>query len=272
MAVIGNIFNVQRCSLHDGPGIRTTAFLKGCPLRCIWCQNPEGISPDPTPAFDEKKCIGCKSCSGITDPAVAAEVCPTGARSVFGRACSSDELVKELVADADFYADGGGVTFSGGEALLQPDFVAECASAVKSAGISVAVDTCGCVPYGSIEKVIPCTDIFLYDIKSLNDEKHRLFTGRSNKTILENFERLAKTGVRIWVRIPVVGGFNADIGEMLGIKNYLENFASVEKVEPLRYHELGSYKYRLIGRPYLPDDSAKVSKELFGQIKQLFEK
>ena len=266
----GLIFNIQRCSVHDGPGIRTTVFLKGCPLRCAWCQNPEGISMQPTASFDSKKCIGCLSCKDAKSPEEAAAVCPTGAKSVFGKEYTVDELIEIVLEDRDFYTGGGGVTFSGGEALLQADFVASAAARLKSLGIGVAVDTCGAVDYSAFEKVIRYTDFFLYDIKSLNDEMHRRFIGKSNKQILENFEKLCSAGAKIIVRVPFVGGFNATVADALAIKEFTDRFDSVIKVELLKYHKLGIHKYELIGRDYTLGDDAEVSAELFDEIKRIF--
>ena len=179
----GTVFNVQRCSLHDGPGVRTTAFLKGCTLRCRWCQNPEGLDPEPSISYSKEKCVSCGRCRDAADGKEAASVCPSGAREIIGRTYSSAELANELMRDRMFFRKNGGVTFSGGECLMQADFVAETSSILRREGISVAIDTCGNVPYGSIEKQLDSAGLFLYDIKTVNDSQHRRFTGTGTRTI-----------------------------------------------------------------------------------------
>lgn len=268
---VGRVFNVQRCSLHDGPGIRTTVFMKGCPLRCAWCQNPEGLSHEISFAHDVRRCISCHSCEGKSKEE-GASVCPAGALTAFGRDYTVSELVGELLADLDFFGEQGGVTFSGGECLLQSDFVLECAKELSKRKIKVAVDTCGAVDYRSIEKLIPYTDLFLYDVKCISEKKHIENTGVTNREILSNFEKLYASDARIWVRIPIVNGFNTDKDELLLIKEYLDRFPNIEKIEPLRYHELGIHKYELLGKPYTLSDSAKLSDGEFEEIKKLLGK
>ena len=267
----GIVFNIQRCSLHDGPGVRTTAFLKGCSLRCMWCQKPEGLDPGPSLSYSKEKCVSCGRCKGIADGTEAARVCPSGAREVIGRRYSSEELARELIRDRAFFRKNGGVTFSGGECLMQADFVAETSALLLREGISVAIDTCGNVPFGSIEKQLDSASLFLYDIKTVNDSQHRRFTGSGNRTILRNFERLYGTGARIWVRIPVVGGFNTSDEDVEALSEYLKGFPEIERVEPLRYHKLGMHKYERLGMTYQMNDTADVSDEQFGKIRKCLE-
>ncbi len=266
----GVVFNIQRCSLHDGPGVRTTVFLKGCPLRCAWCQNPEGLTASPSYLYDSRKCIACHSCDGLS-LAEGAVACPTGAREVCGKTYTVAELVAELLVDAPFYQTGGGVTFSGGECLLQSAFVAAAARSLQEQGIGVAIDTCGAVDWSAIEALLPYADLFLYDIKSLDNAKHQAFTGRSNRQILDNFARLAASGARIWVRVPIVGSFNATVADAHAIRAYLDGFPAVEKVEALRYHELGRHKYDLLNLPYPLGDTALVDDATFAEIKAILE-
>ena len=177
-----------------------------------------------------------------------------------------------MLADADFFSDTGGVTFSGGECLLQSDFILECTKKLAEHGISVAIDTCGAVEFSNIEKLIPYASLFLYDIKTLNDEQHKKFTGMSNRTILENFERLYQSGAKIWVRIPVVNTFNASKEDVMQIKEFLDRFPDIEKIEALKYHELGLHKYEMLGREYTLGDEALVSDADFEDIKSILNK
>ena len=266
----GVVFNVQRCSLHDGPGVRTTVFMKGCPLRCRWCQNPEGLTRTPSITYDGNKCISCGSCKGERD-ADAAERCPTEALSVAGREYTPDELVEELCADQAFFKGEGGVTFSGGECLLQGDFLLECAKRLSSKGIRIAFDTCGAVEFSHMEKLIPYAQLFLYDIKCIDPDLHERFTGVSNRQILDNFNRLCAAGVPIWVRVPLVGSFNANEAEARRIRAYLDGFPAIRKVEALRYHRLGERKYELLGMEYTMGDEALLSDEQFEQLKTIIE-
>ena len=264
----GIVFNIQRCSLHDGPGVRTTAFLKGCTLRCRWCQNPEGLDPEPSISYSKEKCVSCGRCRDAADGAEAARVCPSGAREIIGRRYTSAELADELMRDRVFFRNNGGVTFSGGECLMQADFVAETSSILRREGISGAIDTCGNVPYGSIEKQLDSAGLFLYDIKTVNDSQHRRFTGTGTRTILSNFERLYGTGARIWVRIPVVGGFNTSEEDVEELSDYLKGFPDLERIEPLRYHKLGMHKYERLGLTYEMGDGAEVSDVRFETIRK----
>lgn len=242
------VFNIIRCSTVDGPGVRTTLFFKGCNLDCKWCHNPEGKSPHAQLAFFAEKCVSCGACSGVCDNpdkciacGKCADVCKTGARKVYGKQMRPEEIFSIIAKDKLFYdACGGGATFSGGECMLYPDFLAQCAALCQENGISVAVDTAGNVPFASFEKILPQTDIFLYDIKCITPEKHKKFTGADNKLILANFEKLLKTDKRVIVRVPVIDYFNGDEQEMSLIRQYLAD-KNVE-VEYLPYHDMGESK------------------------------
>ena len=266
----GRVFNIQRCSLHDGPGVRTTVFLKGCPLRCKWCQNPEGLFRESSVSFDERKCIACQSCNGQKN-AEAAHRCPTGALSVVGKDYTPQDLVSELLEDEAFFTGEGGVTFSGGECLLQGEFVLECAKLLREKGIRIAIDTCGAVEYSRIESLIPYAQVFLYDIKCIDPHLHQQFTGVSNQRILENFRRLYQAGAPIWVRVPLVGSFNATDEEVRRIRALLDNYPALGKVEALRYHELGMHKYALLGMDYSLGDEARLSDEWYLHLKSILE-
>lgn len=259
------IFDIQRNSCVDGPGIRTTVFFKGCNLSCRWCHNPEGQSASQEVLRYPDKCTGCGSCKGqeLFD-------CPNGAKVICGKYYTVDEVLQEVLKDKLFYdTSGGGVTFSGGECMLQADFLKEILKACKKYGIHTAVDTAGHVPFGAFEKVLPYTDLFLYDVKLLDGEKHKKYTGADNRLILENLGRLIALGARIWVRIPVIGGVNDTEEEITAIRKLLQDLGGVEQVELLPYHGLGEHKYAALGQNVeffsVPDKKTMALLEQAGQ-------
>ena len=266
----GRVFNIQRCSLHDGPGVRTTVFLKGCPLRCKWCQNPEGLTHTVSVTYAVRKCIACGSCEGVHD-AAHADCCPTEALSAVGKDYTPTELVAELLADRDFFVGEGGITFSGGECLLQGAFVLECAKLLRAEGVRVAIDTCGEVEFSTIEALIPYAQLFLYDIKCIDADLHQQFTDVSNERILQNFRRLYDAGAPIWVRVPLVGRFNATEAEAKAIRSFLDGFPKIRRVEALRYHELGVHKYELLGEEYTLGKEACLSDDAYDRLKKIIE-
>lgn len=272
------IFDIERNSYVDGPGIRTTVFFKGCNLKCAWCHNPESQSAKPQMMFYASKCTGCGKCrsvcpNGMTKCTLCGKCelyCPTDARKVCGREYTVDEVLREVVKDKAFYENsGGGVTFSGGECMLQVDFLAEILEKCKQNGISTAVDTAGCVPFEGFEKVLPYTDIFLYDIKCIDSARHREYTGVGNELILENLEKLLSHGAEVIIRIPVISGVNDSAEEMAKIKAMLDGFGGVKRVELLPYHAMGENKYRALGlEPTLFKAPDKAELE---SLKQIFD-
>lgn len=249
----GTVFDVQRFSIHDGPGIRTTVFLKGCTLRCLWCHNPESQKREPELGFFSHKCTMCGACKKVCEKAFergcvrcgkCAEVCPTGARELFGKERSGEEVFSVIKRDKEYYlTSGGGVTVSGGEPLLQADFCAEILRLCKEAGIHTAVETAGNVPWENFLKVLPFCDLFLYDVKVMDEDKHRELTGSDNKLILANAEKLRALKKDILFRTPVVPGYNDDQMDKIAAfcgKNH----------ELLAYHEIGKSKYQALGREY----------------------
>mgnify|MGYP001540650927 FL=1 len=249
------IFDIQRNSFVDGPGIRTTVFFKGCNLRCKWCHNPESQSFEKQMLFYKDKCTGCGKCREVCpnhlqscDFCGKCELyCPAEARKICGREYTSDEVLAEVIKDKAFYDNsGGGVTFSGGECMLQLDFLREILDKCKSAGIHTAVDTAGNVPWESFEKILPFTDLFLYDIKAFGAELHRKGTGVSNELILENLKNLSGRA-DIIVRIPVIGGYNDNDEEIRQIADFLKQIKII-KAELLPYHAMGEHKYTALGR------------------------
>ena len=233
------IFEIKRFAVHDGDGIRTTVFFKGCPLRCVWCHNPEGLLQKPQTAYYAHKCIGCGECKrdGFTE-----EDCLGEARVLYGREVTVDELLPLLLEDKEFFENsGGGVTLSGGECLMQADFCAELLKRLKENGIHTAVDTCGFASKEILNKVIPYTDVFLYDIKAYDEDVHIKCTGRSNKQILENLKYLDSLGKDVEIRIPFVPEYNADQVEK--IAHFLSGIKHVTKIRVLPYHSYAESKY-----------------------------
>ena len=243
-------FDIQRNSFVDGPGIRTTVFFKGCNLRCAWCHNPESQSAKPQMMFYKDKCTGCGKCKSVCPYHLeqcelcgkCTLYCPVDARKVCGKEHTVDEVLKEVLKDQAFYeTSGGGVTFSGGECMLQIDFLAEILKKCKENGIHTAVDTAGHIPFESFEKILPYTDLFLYDIKIFDSQKHKQYVGVSNELILENLKKLFERKAKLWIRIPIIPDVNDSIEEIQKIKDSL-------KKELLPYHAMGENKYRAIGK------------------------
>ncbi len=274
--ITGRVFNVQRFSLHDGPGIRTTVFLKGCPLRCAWCHNPEGISTEPEILVAASRCIGCGACvdacpSGLASVAgwvrdgracctacgMCVEACPSQARQIAGRDVTVPELLDEIVRDRVFFEGGGGVTFSGGEPLLQLRFLEAMLQECRAAGLHTAVDTSGLAPLKHLLRIAPLTDLFLYDVKLVDEGRHRLHTGVSNATILANLETLSRVHDTIWLRIPVVPGVTDDDANMRATAALAARLRSVRRVSLLPYHRLGTDKLdRLDGARRVADPAS----------------
>lgn len=264
----GVIFDVKRFAIHDGPGIRTTVFLKGCPLRCPWCHNPEGISADPQVSFRPARCIGCGRCVAAcpADAVVMGEngpitdrdactvcgrcvaACPAGAREMAGREIGADEVIDIVARDRVFYEEsGGGATFSGGEPLAQPAFLAALLAGCRREGIPAALDTCCRADWEVIDGLRPLVDLFLCDIKHVDGETHRAATGEDCALILENIGRLRAAGERVWIRVPVIPGFNDTPETFAAIAETVTGIGRVERVDVLDYNDGGTVKAERYG-------------------------
>ena len=270
------IFDIQRGSFVDGPGIRTTVFFKGCNLKCKWCHNPESQEKEKQMLFYKDKCTGCGKCKTVCSNALenctycgkCALVCPSDAREVCGKEYTAKEVLDVILKDKDYYGDKGGATFSGGECMLQIDFLEELLKACKENGIGTAVDTAGNVPYERFERILPYTDLFLYDVKCFTSDLHKEGTGASNGLILDNLSRLSKEFKGdIIVRIPVISGFNANIEELTKVAKFLKEL-DVKKVDLLPYHAMGEHKWKALGKQ--PTTYVVPTKEEMEEYKKLF--
>ncbi|MBR3750232.1 MAG: glycyl-radical enzyme activating protein [Clostridia bacterium] len=267
---MGRIFNIQRFSTHDGPGIRTTVFFKGCPLRCKWCHNPEGQSFEIQPQYFKEKCIVCGTCKGEIN-LDNAKCCPSHAMCTCGTEMSAEKVISFVLKDAPYYGpNAGGITFSGGECLAQPDFLLECLSLSKYNGLNTAIDTSGYATRRVLEDTVKYCDLYLYDIKCARTSMHKRFTGVDNTLIIDNLRYLATTGKPIWIRIPVITGFNAEISEMEAIADILDGLDNIKQVTLMPYHSLGKSKYATLGLN--AEDFSPPSDEVMNNLNKCFEK
>lgn len=286
----GTVFNVQRCSFHDGLGIRTTVFLKGCPLQCAWCHNPEGIQPGAEVLYNEGRCLGCGLCreacsrpAGPLTPGMrlgtdgckgcggCAEACPSGARQIAGRSWEVGELVAEISRDlAVFEESGGGVTFSGGEPMMQPAFLEACLDACRKKGLETAVDTCGFAARDVVLSIAERTDLFLWDVKHLDPDRHRELTGCPVEPILSNLDALAGTRVSVWLRVPIIPGVNDGESNLKAVARLAADHPAVRRVSLLPYHRTAVGKLGRLGRPDPLPDVAPPTPERMQRLAELF--
>ncbi|MDI7258902.1 MAG: glycyl-radical enzyme activating protein [Thermodesulfobacteriota bacterium] len=264
------MFNIQRYSVQDGPGIRSTVFLKGCPLRCLWCSNPESQHRQPEIMFDSSKCTRCGNCvkacpTGATVEAeediridrsicqgcgACVDKCPGGARELVGNYMTVEEVLNEVSQDTLFYRNsGGGVTLSGGEPLEYPEFSAQFFKRAHRKGFHTALDTCGYASWQAMQRVVEHVDIVLYDIKHTEPLVHKLLTGVSNELILENARLLAANGISLVIRVPVIPGCNDSEENIKSIAQFTREIG-ISRLDLLPYHRLGMQKYRKLGRDY----------------------
>jgi pyruvate formate lyase activating enzyme len=293
----GIIFDIKKFALHDGPGIRSTVFFKGCPLRCSWCHNPEGISPAMEVMVSAQRCLAdCRECLDLCPQkalakdkksivlnrdlcdgcALCAAACPAEALQMAGRAVSVGQVMGELAKDVIFYRDsGGGVTFSGGEPLAQIDFLHDLLLACKEHGWHIAVDTCGQAPFVAFEKIMPLVDLFLFDLKIIDPQKHSRFCGEDNDLILDNLSSLSLNARSLAIRIPLVPGCNDSAKDMARMADFCASLPRAHPVHLLPYHQGGSNKRKRLGQAdqlpgARPPTTARVRKirEIF-QLRKL---
>ena len=288
----GVVFDIKRFAVDDGPGIRTTVFLKGCPLRCWWCHNPEGQLQTPELMFRKTRCTICDECIGNCGRnalsfarrqlvvnkercdlcGFCAEKCPTDALTFVGKELTVKKVIQEVEKDSLFYDESkGGVTFSGGEPFMQIDFLESLLTECKARGVRTAVDTSGYAPWDAVERIAEKVDLFLYDIKAIDDAAHRKYAGVSNKRILDNFRRLAERGSDLYARFVVVPGINDDKANVLETAEFVKS-CGVKQANLLPYHRAGIEKYRGLGRRYRLGTLKSPSDQKLKAIKRQFER
>jgi pyruvate formate lyase activating enzyme len=247
------LFNIMRYSVHDGPGIRTTVFFKGCPLSCKWCHNPESINPQPQQVFDKNKCIKCGHCASVSTcpSAKESDICPTGARETIGYEITVPQLMDEINKDLLFYEQsGGGVTFSGGEPFYQGEFLLEVLAQCRDDYINTAIDTSGFCETDIMLKTASMSNYILFDIKFIDATKHNQYCGVPNELILHNLKCLSKINVKLLIRIPVIPTINDDMQEMTSIFEFLKTINNIEAIHLLPYHNFHVNKYKKTGIQY----------------------
>jgi len=298
----GRILHLQRLSTEDGPGIRTTVFFKGCPLRCEWCHNPESISPKPQIQWLEIRCIGCRTCLAacpngclsLNGPAddpgsgividrtrcvgcgTCAQACPANALELLGMTVTVDELVAEVCKDRAFFeTSGGGVTASGGEPTMQPDFVAAFLARLRAAGIATALDTCGLAARASMERILPHVDLVLFDLKEIDPDRHRAFTGQCNAAILDtllfigNHIRL-RPATRLRIRTPLIPGATATAENLLGLGGFIARHldGQIERWELCAFNNLCRDKYRRLGLAWRFNETPLLTAQAVSDLEQ----
>jgi pyruvate formate lyase activating enzyme len=278
----GTVFDIQKFALHDGPGIRTVVFLKGCSLKCSWCSNPESIQTKPQIGFMQRKCTNNGNCIPVCpsnafskgDSAVlldfdkciscglCVDVCPSGALKMFGYSSSPEDLIENVIKDETYFKNsGGGLTLSGGEPLFKLNFALEILKLAKQRGLNTCIQTAGNIPQSSFEKILPYVDYYLFDYKITNSDMHKQHTGANNELILSNLAFLMQQNAQVFLRCPIVPGINNMKEHFEGIVHLSKKFPDLKSIELMAYHEYGADKYIQIGRTPSPINSGTVSKE-----------
>ncbi len=290
----GLLFNIQRFSLHDGPGIRTSLFFKGCPLSCLWCHNPESINNQPELSFNLRKCIACNRCVEICSSGalqndlkngkkydsltcercwLCVEECPANALVLQGKEYTVEEVMNEVLKDLPFYKQsGGGVTLSGGEAAQQFEFCLALLKSCKENQIHTALDTSGCISWNKLKQLLPFVDLVLYDLKHLDNQKHINLTGVSNQIILDNIIKIDKENIPVEIRIPIIPGYNDSEDNLRATANFINRLNNVSSVVLLGYHKLGLSKPWQFDKQRGLLDLESPGKERLEEIKSLFSK
>ena len=287
-----NVLSIARMTTHNGPGLRTLILFKGCPLRCLWCSTPESQKSEPEIAVYPGKCILCGQCVPVCSKKAikifdetinierslcdacgkCAQECYAGAIKNLGQSMSVGELLEEVKKDSVIYKQShGGVTISGGEPLLNPTFANQLLEAFKEEDINVGVDTCGYVPWAYIEPLLPYIDFFLWDIKHMNPEKHKELTGASNELILNNVRSVSERNVPLYIRVPVIPGYNDSEGNIRALCEFSQGLHSAVEVDLLPLHHLGEVRYRSLDRPYPIANITLIPDVVLQTIKRMIE-
>ena len=288
----GTIFDIKRFAVHDGPGIRTTVFFKGCPLRCLWCHNPESMKIQRQIVFFENKCIGCGECfkrcpNGAVEATpqgrkyyrdkcvlcgTCVEYCYAEATVMQGREISVEEVVEEVEKDVPFYENsGGGVTLSGGEPAMQPEFCIAVLRKCREAGMHTTLDTSGHVKWDTFSRILEYVDLLLYDIKHMDPQKHKEYTGVSNELILSNLKKLDGLGIPIEIRMPMIPGLNDSEENLSAAAQFLSKMKNVQRIKLLPYHRLGEGKYERLDMQYSLKDVESPDKTRMRELTEFME-
>jgi len=287
----GIVFDIQKFSVHDGPGVRTIVFLKGCPLSCRWCCNPESQDNEPQVMFIAQNCNGCKRCFNVCSTGAidftlpsrinhnkcdncgkCVDVCNSEALNMAGTVRTVEEILIELSKDTIMYRrSGGGITLSGGEVLAQIDFAEELLKGCKSKGWHTAIETSGFASISILERILPHLDLVMLDIKHMDSKKHKEYVGQNNEIILENARIIAKSGKPLVIRIPILTGFNDDEKNIKATANFVNSLEKVKEVHLLPYHRLGQNKYDYLGRKYKMTELKPPLKKDMDYLKKVLE-
>jgi pyruvate formate lyase activating enzyme len=290
-ACLATVFEIERFALNDGPGIRTVVFFKGCPLRCSWCSNPESQKAAPELFYRSRRCLACGRCvEACGEEALAlgaalivdrerctacgdcTRACNTGALTMAGSVLPVGDILREVLRDEAFYRNsGGGVTFSGGEPTAQPRALRALAELCRENGLHTCLETCGVFGWEALRETLPSLDLFLFDLKHLDEARHEELTGVGNALVLENFRRLLEAGKPVVARFPLLPGINDEEGHLERVAEFLAGCSPGMRVDVLPYHRLGSSKYAGLGRQYPLDRLAPPSAERAGEVRDFFQ-